>query len=74
MRLIINDCELLLNEQPQKKQYTNSVFKDEEVRTLLLNIFHSVHVNYVKDHFITESIPDGIYDDAKNFDKMIVFQ
>jgi len=36
IRLLILDADILLNDQNSKKSFTNSVFKDEEVRTMML--------------------------------------
>ena len=40
VRMLILEADILLNEQNTKKAFTNSVFKDEEIRTLIMRKTH----------------------------------
>lgn len=72
VRLVIHECDVMLSEMNQKRSYTNSVFKDEEVRTLLLNTFHSIMKNYLGSQ--TETVPKIISKKVKESDYHISFE
>ena len=61
----------MLSEMNQKRSYTNSVFKDEEVRTLLLNTFHSIMKNYLGNQ--AETVPKIISKKVKESEYKISF-
>lgn len=60
LRLILEECEILFNDGPYDRKYTNSVFKDEEIRSIFLTIFHSAQVSYLENHFKDLALPTNI--------------
>jgi len=63
LRLVIEDCEILFNDGPYDRKYTNSVFKDEEIRSILLTIFHSAQLSYLEGNFKDLPLPANVMTD-----------